>query len=343
MHMNKFFQRSALALAMSVGVAGLASAQETTRIRFAADWAFQGPQAIFLMPEESGCYKKAGLNVTTDRGFGSGDTITKVGSGTYDVGFADINAMMEYNARNPNAKLISIFMIYDASASSIVSRKSNGVAKPADLAGKTIAAPPGDASRRLFSVLAKANNFDANAVKWINVAPEMRESLLARKGADAIAGASFTAYIGVRSAGVPHNDVAVLRFSEFGVPLYGSALVIKPEFAAANAKAVTSFVQCVAEGVSASMANPEAAIDALVKREKLTDRKVELERLQLSIDWSIATPGVMKNGMSAIDPKRLDKSIADVAAAFGIAAPPRNEIYTDQYLPPRAKLVLPAK
>lgn len=333
--------RRAGVTAALVTLGASALAQSATKLRFAADWAFQGPQAPFLMPYENGCYTRAGLDVLTDRGFGSGDTITKVATGAYDIGFADINAMMEYNARQPDSKLIAIFMIYDGASLSIISRKGNGIAKPADLVGKTIAAPPGDASRRLFPVLAKANNFDPASVKWMNVSPELRESMLARKNADAISGASFTGYMGVRAAGVPKDDVVMLRFPDYGASLYGSTLLVKPAFAAANAAAVTAFIGCLADGIAQSMKSPAAAIDALAKREKLTDKKVEMERMQLSIDWSIATPWVRENGMSKIDPVRLAKSVQDVAAAFDIPPPPVGEVYTDRYLPARDKLMLP--
>ena len=333
--------RHAGVAAVLLAAAGGAFAQAPAKLRFAADWAFQGPQAPFLMPHENGCYTKAGLDVVTDRGFGSGDTITKVASGGYDIGFADINAMMEYNARQPDSKLIAVFMIYDGASLSIITRKGNGIAKPADLVGKTIAAPPGDASRRLFPVLAKANNFDPASVKWMNVSPELRESMLARKNADAISGASFTGYMGVRAAGVPKEEVVMLRFPEYGASLYGSALVVKPAFAAANAAAVTALIGCVAEGIAQSMKSPDAAIEALAKREKLTDKKIEMERMQLSIDWSIATPWVRENGMSKIDPARLAKSVQDVAAALDIPPQPVGEVFTDRYLPPRAKLMLP--
>ncbi|GAA5236021.1 ABC transporter substrate-binding protein [Verticiella sediminum] len=309
-----------------------------TDVRFALDWAMQGPQAPFLLPHTNGCYDKAGLNVTTDRGFGSGDTITKVASGGYDVGFADLNAMVEYNARQPDARLISFFMIYDAAALSIVTRKDTGIVKPADLAGRTLAAPPGDASRRLFSVLAKANGFDADSVKWVNVSPELRESMLVRKSADAIAGAAFTAYIGVQAAGLKREDTVVMRYPEYGASLYGSALVTTPAFAQRNAEALKSLVACVAQGFAQAAQDPKAAIDALAEREKLTERAVETERMQLSLDWSVMTPWVKEHGMGHLDEARLEKSLADVAAALDIPVPPANQVYTTDYLPDAAAL-----
>jgi NitT/TauT family transport system substrate-binding protein len=95
--------------------------------------------------------------------------------------------------------------------------------------------------------------------------------------------------------------------------------------------------------MATSIKNPGAAIDALVQREPLTDRKIELERMQLSLDWSIATPWVKKNGMSQLDPARLNKSLSDVSSALKIALPLAKDVYTDQYLPDRSKLMITAK
>lgn len=311
----------------------MAGATAAADLRFAADWAFQGPQAPFLLPHENGCYDKAGLDVVTDRGFGSGDTITKVSTGAYDVGFADINAMLEFNTRNPDDALIAIFVIYDGSPLSIITRKDTGVTQPSDLVGKSIAAPPGDASRRLFGLLAKANDFDENDVDWKSVSPELRESTLARKQADAIAGHAFTGYIGAKAAGVPEDQLVVMRYAENGVPLYGSSLVTRPAFAEEHPEALTRFIGCVAQAFMESARDPEGTIEVLAKKDPLTDKAVEQERLQLSLDWSVATPWVVEHGMSQVDPKRLADTTGGAARALGIAVPNPDDVYTDAYLP----------
>lgn len=334
--------RGAALLALA-SLAGAAQAQQPVKVRFALDWVFQGPQAPFLVPYQTGCYQKAGLDVTTDRGFGSGDTVVKLGAGAYDVGFADINAMVEYNAKQPRPedRLIAFFMVYDNAALSIITRRDAGIAKPADLAGKTIAAPPGDASRRLFPALAQANGFDPAAVRWMNVAPELRETMLARKQADAISGAAFTGYMGARAVGVPKNDLVVMRYTQFGSSLYGSALVTRRAFAAGNGAALTALAQCVAEGIATSVRQPAAAIEALHQRDKLINREVEQERMQLSLDWSIVTPWTRANGLGDVDPARLRKSMQEVSAALDIPAPDIGEVFTAKYLPPRESRKVP--
>lgn len=328
-------------LSAGLVLTGPAKAEES--VRFAADWAFQGPQAPFLLPHENGCYEDADLDVTTDRGFGSGDTITKVSSGAYDIGFADINAMLEFNTRHPDGALIAVFMIYDGSPLSVITRSDTGVTEPSQLVGKSIAAPPGDASRRLFGLLAKANGFDESDVNWRSVSPELRESTLARKQSDAIAGHAFTAFIGSKAAGVPEDDLVVLRYAEHGVPLYGSALVTRPGFAEDNPETMKAFIGCVAQGFMDSAQDPEGAIEVLAKKDPLTDKAVEQERLQLSLDWSVATPWVVEHGMSNVDPKRLADTTKGAATALGIGVPDPDDVYTDAYLPSQDTLTWPSE
>jgi NitT/TauT family transport system substrate-binding protein len=131
-----------------------------------------------------------------------------------------------------------------------------------------------------------------------------------------------------------------MRYPEFGSSLYGSALVAKRSFAEQNSAALTALVECVAEGFATSVRQPEVAIAALHARDGLVNRQVEQERMQLSLDWSVVTPWVRKNGMGQVDPVRLKKSMQEVSSALSIPAPDVAEVYTTKYLPPAAKLVI---
>ena len=54
-------------------------------------------------PLAKGYFKAEKLDVTVDAGNGSGGTVTRVASGAYDMGFADMAALMEFEANNPTA------------------------------------------------------------------------------------------------------------------------------------------------------------------------------------------------------------------------------------------------
>ena len=141
------------------GLAPVALAQETN-VKFQLDWRFEGPAALFLMPAAKGHFKAEKLNVTIDAGNGSGGTVTRVASGTYDMGFADLAALMEFHANNPTApnKPVAVMMVYNNTPAAVLALKKSGIKTPADLNGKKMGAPVFDAGRKAWPIFAKANN-----------------------------------------------------------------------------------------------------------------------------------------------------------------------------------------
>ncbi len=62
-------------------------------IRVRLDWTPWGDQAPFHLAQESGLFKKYGLDVSIDDGNGSVATVQIVGNGEYDVGHASLAPM----------------------------------------------------------------------------------------------------------------------------------------------------------------------------------------------------------------------------------------------------------
>jgi ABC-type taurine transport system substrate-binding protein len=120
------------------------------KVRFILDWAFQGQQAPFTVAADDGTFKKYKLDVTVDRGFGSGDTVAKVASGAYDMGLADLYSVVRFNGANPDHQLLAVMMVHDKSALAVETKAAGPIKTPQDLNGRSIAAPVGDASRQLI-------------------------------------------------------------------------------------------------------------------------------------------------------------------------------------------------
>ena len=74
------------------------AAQAQTKLKMVLNWKYQGPQGWFFLAEDKGYFKAEGLEITIDQGDGSATPIPKVASGTYDIGFGDINALIEFAA-----------------------------------------------------------------------------------------------------------------------------------------------------------------------------------------------------------------------------------------------------
>jgi NitT/TauT family transport system substrate-binding protein len=325
--------RSALAgILLAAALASNAAAADIA-INFSLDFQFEGPAAPFLLPLDKGYYKAEGLNVTIDQATGSRESIERVASGAYDMGFADINALIKFRNDNPGAPK-AIFMVYNRPAYAIVARKSRGIAKPKDLEGKTLGAPALDRAFMQWPIFAQANGIDASKVAIENVGFPVREPMLAAGQVDAITGLSFSSFIDLKDKGVPVEDIVVLLMADYGVKLYGSAIIVNPAFAAKNSDAVKNFLRAFVKGLKETVKQPSATLDSVLKRNETARKSVELERLAMAIRDNIVTPEVKANGYGAIDGARFVTAIDQIGQTGKFKAKPKPEdIFDASYLP----------
>jgi len=315
-------------------MSGVALAQ--TPIRYALDWRFEGPAAPYFVAIDKGYYKAEGLDVTIDPGTGSVEGINRVASGVYQVGFADINSLVKYRDNPQNSAVRAVMMVYDTPAFSIVTLKSKGISKPKDLEGKILGAPAPDGAYAQWPIFVDANKIDASKVKIENVGFPVREPMLAQGKVDAITGFWFSSYMNLKANGIKAEDIVVLMMRDFGVDLYGNAIIVNPDFAKANPKAVAGFVRATIKGIQDTIKSPESAIDSLMKRNPIANRDVELERLKLALQKNFVNADVAQAGLGGVDLKRLNRSIDQIGLTFKYTNKPKAEdVFTSEYLPPR--------
>ena len=315
-----------------------------TPIKFQLDWRFEGPAALFLASAAKGYYKAAGLDVTIDAGNGSGGTVTRVASGAYDMGFADLAALMEFHANNPDAanKPVAVMMVYNNTPAAVLTLKKNAINTPADLNGKKLGAPVFDAGRRGFPIFAKANS--VASVNWVSMDPPLRETMLARGEVDAITGFSFTSLLNLEARGIKLEDIVVMPYAQHGVKLYGNVIIASPKLLKDNPQAVKSFLSAFLKGAKEVMASPDASIDYVKARDGIINVDLEKRRLRMAIDSVVASPDARSEGFGVVVPGRLSLMASQVSDAF--ATKTRVDaaaVWTDAYLPAKAELnILPA-
>jgi NitT/TauT family transport system substrate-binding protein len=332
--------RRALIVAAALIVAPtLALAQ--TPIKFQLDWRFEGPAALFLASQAKGHYKAAGLDVTIDAGNGSGGTVTRVASGTYDMGFADLAALMEFHANNPDApnKPVAVMMVYNNTPAAVLALKKSGITKPADLNGKKLGAPGFDAGRKAFPIFAKANN--VSSVQWTSMDPPLRETMLVRGDIEAITGFSFTSILNLESRGVKVEDIVVLPYAAHGVKLYGNVIIASPKLIKENPAAVKAFLSAFAKGAKEVMANPDPAIDYVKARDGIINVDLEKRRLRMAIDAVVASPDARAEGFGVVNRGRLALMASQVSDAFATKTRiDPGAVWTDALLPTKAELAI---
>lgn len=312
-----------------------------TDLPFALDWKFEGPAAPYFHALDAGYFADAGLTVTISEGAGSLDAIPKVATGAFPIGFADINSLMRFLDQNPGAPVTAVMMIYDKPPFAIVGRTSLGVTSPADLEGKTLGAPPPDGAWAQFPIFAAETGINVDAITIEPVGFPTREPMLAEGNVDAITGFSFSSTLNLKRLGVPAEDISVLLMADYGVDLYGNAIIVNTDFAAANPALVTGFLSAVAKGWKDSIAAPDAAIAAMMERNPAADAALETERLQMAIDANVLTDFVIANGIGSIDADRMASAIEQTKSVYEFQTEPDAALYFDpSYLPTDGSLML---
>jgi len=322
-------------LASSVALPALAQTPPLSKLKFTLDWARQGPNAYADLGKEKGFFREVGIDITIDRGFGSGRVPTDIAAGTYDMGQGDIGPLIKFMAQNPQSDLVAVAIWGDKSLMGVTVRADGDIKTPKDFEGKTLAAPETDGGRQLFPAFAKANGIDMAKVKWMTVTSDLREPMLVQKRADGITGAVTSTSMSLKNIGMDVSQQRIMMYRDFNVELYGYCFMTTRRFLAANPVLVRNALKGLFKSLIYANSNRAEAISALKKVEPLTDVAIETERQAISFERMVLSDYVSKNGLSVIDPARLARAITTIEDAYGLQPKltPAN-VYTDAFLPP---------
>ena len=340
-HARRRFAAAVVALSI---VSGAALAQDT-KINFQLDWRFEGPAAFFLLPKAKGYFAQEKLDVTVDVGSGSGNAVNRVASGTYQMGFADLAALIEFVGNNPTApnKPVAVMMVYDTTPAAVFSLKKTGIKSPADLVGKKMGAPVFDAGRRAFPLFVKANKLDGGKISWTAMDPPLRETMLVKGEVDAITGFYFTSMLNLNARGIKDEDIDVMMYPKHGVNLYGNAIIVSEQFLKEKPEAVKGFLRAFTRGMKDVLADPDGSIKYVKERDALVDETLEKRRMKLAIESVIATPAAKADGVGGATKPRMEEMVTQVSSAFELKSPvAADKVWNPSFLPPQAdRMVFP--
>ena len=318
--------------------ANVSHAAENARpiaIQLSFDRIVNASSAPVIVAIADGLFSSEGLAVTTDVTAGSPEAIARVASGASEFAIVDLNALIRFRSQaSPPVK--AVFVLFNKSPYAIVARKSRGIHVLSDIEGKTLGVADSDLSAGLWPALAHQNGINPGHVKQSRISAAVREPMLSAGQVDAVTGFSYQSAVNLRDRGVPADDLAVLRFADYGCDAYGFALIVNPAFAARKPEAVKGFVRALIAGTNLTIRDRGHAIDEVLDRMDEGSRDLELERLQTVIQDNILTDEVRRNGIGGVDPARLERSIDQVGEGFKFARrPSASDIFDDRFLPPR--------
>jgi NitT/TauT family transport system substrate-binding protein len=317
--------------------------KEKQKIRVQLPFLKQSLDAPLILAIEKGYFAEEGLDVSYERGFGNADTISKLGTGKYDMAFSDVYNAMEFNDKNPNDKILAVAFYQNKAPFSIVTFKANGIKTPADLVGKKLGAPAGDGPRKLFPLFAKEIKISPDSITWDTMEPKLRETFLLQGKVDAVSGFYTSVIPSLIKGGKTMDDIQIFFYDEFGLDFYGNGILVKQDFMTKNPEAIKSFLKAYFKGMQEVVKDPSAALDLVVATDqsKLMDRDAEKLRLKLAIERMYVTPEVEAAGFGGADMKRLEKSINQTVEGFKLKPVTAADVFTDKFLPAKEQRMVP--
>jgi NitT/TauT family transport system substrate-binding protein len=223
------------------------------------NWVPYGEHAPFYYGVEQGFYEEEGIELTVRRGGGSGRTVEAVAGQHTEFGWADTAVLLNGISEGMPVKSAGVFL--QKGPASVEFFADDGIEKPEDLKGLTIAGTPGDALYSTFPIWLEIHGMSEDDVIIENVEPAAKVALLAERQVDAIQG--FFHDQGPTIEELTGDEVDALLFADFGMNLLGTGVVVHEETIAENPELVERFMRATVRSWQEAVENPDDAVDSM--------------------------------------------------------------------------------
>lgn len=286
------------------------------KVTYQLDWLPGGDKSPIYVCIQEGFCEEAGIEVSIEPGRGSSEAITKLGTGSSDIGSAGMGAVMAAVATE-GVPVKIVMSIFNKGPHAFYTTTDKGITSIADMKGKTIATSPFTSSNVFLPLVLADNGLSEDDITLTKSDPATLGPLLMTGQADAIIAwlTDVSRYTGQgEEAG---KEVIALPWSDAGLELYSAALVASDTFLAERPEVAARFVAAFRKSIEFAQANPEAAgaaVSAIVP---------ELSAEDVMGSWLDASKLVFNevteaDGLGTINPSRLAATWERVAASQGL-------------------------
>ncbi|MEM6712204.1 MAG: ABC transporter substrate-binding protein [Pseudomonadota bacterium] len=308
----------------------------TTPIKMILNWRYQGPQAWFFLAEDNGYFADAGIDIVMDQGNGSGAAVGSVAGGAYDVGFGDINALTQLVATNPDDAPIGVYQMYNKPPFTVAVLSSSDIMTASDLEGRMLGGSANDGALKLWPAFTEIAGIDDSGVEILNFQPNLREQMLASEQVDGVFGFVNTIRFSAKLSGMdPDEEIRFISYGDYGMDLYSNGMIVSKALAAEKPELIAGMNAAINKGVADTLADMDAAIEAVARREPLINKEIEKERLIATLQDEMGHEEMATTGLGNVDEARFKAAMDIIVQANDLPrTPDMSEVFTTDFLPP---------
>ncbi|THT98246.1 ABC transporter substrate-binding protein [Lampropedia puyangensis] len=303
-----------LATASLLGTAAHAADKLTVQL----DWLPGGDKAFVYAGIEQGFFKEEGLEVTVLTGRGSSDAVTKIATGTADVGFAGLSALM-MAAAEADVPVKAVMSLYSKQPDALFTRASSSIQSLKDMEGKTVAMPTFSSSNALWPVVLKKNGVDVSKIRVIKTDPSTMAPMLAQGRVDATINWVTVGPAFVDVLGQAKQELAILPWTQFGLDGYGWSAMASDKLIKDRPEVLQRYMRALVKSVNFAIANPAQAAKDLQANVPEANAAVVQAEFESSIPL-LKNEVSEKFGFGTFDPALLQATWGWVSQSMDYAA-----------------------
>jgi len=333
---RRSFLKSAGAVAAS-GMLGLASpakigAAEVAQVKLTLPWLPLGTYTYPFVAKKIGAWQQRGLEVSIDRGFGSGKVCVPVDQGQYDFGLIDMAVMMNCAAKGLD--LVAVAGIWPRSPIGIFSLKEYDITKPEQLQGQTVAFDVGSGDFQLWPAFVKATGIDDGKVNKVTMDAAALIKALVEKQVHAEGNFFGSIAPSVWAQGMELNSIL---YEDYGVKMFSIVLAAKRSTVERKPELCQASIDGLLEGVKYTWLNPDKAVDLHIESLKEFQGGSPANRKTLEFGQAVGTalglvPSVAEHGLGYMDPVLVETTRRTVETYMGAGLPPTDRLFTNQFV-----------
>ncbi len=336
---RRFLKNSALAAgAIALPFAPYVSRAAAPKpVSITLDWLYQGPNAGFMLAQEKGFYREAGLDAAITAGKGSASTAQLIASKAAQIGFADGYVVGNGVAKGLGNK--SVGSVFRRNPAAIMLFADSPIKTPKDLEGKTVAISAGSAVTQQWPAFCKGAGIDVTKIEIVNVDPAGIGPALISGKVDAIGGyvSSYVPTLEIRGK----KEVRIFWFADAGVGVVSNGIIVHQDLLKSDPDLVRALVPATIKGFLYGRQHPDEAVAAVQKY--LETANTAITRRELEISWKLwVTPNTKGKPLGWSSEPDWAATIGVLKQYGGVTAPIEpGELYTNEFVPTGAEFVPP--
>jgi NitT/TauT family transport system substrate-binding protein len=332
-------RRSFMTLVGAAGATGATAipapwvARAATPIKLTLSWLPLGIFSFAFVAKAMGFWERRGLDVTIDRGFGSGRVCVPVDQGQYDFGIIDLAVMM--NCAGRGLDLVAVAEIWPISPIGIFSLKEYDIRKPKDLEGQAVGFDVGSGDFQLWPAFVKSTGIDDRRVKKVTMDSGALNTALVGRQLRAIGNFFPSLAPTLWAQGLEMNSIL---YADYGIKTLSLSVACKRATIERRPEICKNFVEGLMEGLKYVYLNPAKSVAVHLESVKefkggsVTNEKV-IEYGQACGTALGMASAFKQHGLGYMEPGLVEQTAQSVVTYMGVTTLPETaSMFTNKFV-----------